>query len=121
MKDACWASRSSRAVPLGAGLVFTLALVWALASALMGCRTGEVAGEIGDSFFSKGGIAVRTQPSGAMVYINEKRVGRAPLVEPLRPGLHRLVVKKRDFETQELWVEVPKGKTAEVLVRLERL
>jgi hypothetical protein len=97
-------------------------LVAALACtlALSACRSSQMAGEIGDSFFSKGGLAVRTEPSGAMVYINENRIGRSPLVESLQPGMYRVQAKKRGYEPKELWAEVPKGKTQEVLIRLEQ-
>lgn len=97
-----------------------VSLVGLFVLALAGCRTGQVSEGISDNFFSKGGIAVRTQPSGAIVSINEKRLGRAPLTKALQPGLYRVVVEKRGYETQDLWVEVPKGKTADVLVQLER-
>jgi len=101
-------------------LAFLLVGTMVLALAVSGCRTAEVADNVGGNLFSKGGIAVRTQPSGAMVYINERFVGRAPLMESVRSGVYRLVVKKRGYETQDLWVEVAKGRTEEVVVRLER-
>lgn len=100
------------------GLLLAAALVCVLA--LPGCRSSEVAGEVGDNIFSKGGLAVRTEPSGAVVYINENQVGRSPLVESLKPGVYRVRVKKRGYASQELWAEVPKGKTGEVLIRLEQ-
>jgi len=92
----------------------------ACASLWSACRTSQVAGDIGDSLFSKGGLRVRTEPSGATVYINENRVGRSPRFESLQSGIYRVRVERRGYETQEQWVEVPKGKTGEVLIRLER-
>jgi uncharacterized membrane protein len=72
------------------------------------------------NLFSKGGIAVRTNPSGASVEINEEYVGRAPLMDSREAGIYRVVVKKRGYETQEHWVDVPKGKTVELNLKLER-
>ena len=108
-------------IPQGLGGVGpVLVAVVACALALPGCRTSQVAGKVGDRLFSRGGLAVRTEPSGAMVYINENRVGRTPLTESLQAGMCRVLVKKRGFESQELWLEVPKGKTREVSIRLEQ-
>lgn len=103
----------------GVGLLLLAAGV-ACAWICSACQTSQVTGDLGDSLFSKGGLRVRTEPSGATVYINENRVGRAPRYESLQSGIYRVRVEKRGYEPQEQWIEVPKGKTAEVLIRLER-
>ena len=87
---------------------------------LAGCKTMEGIDDVGRSLFRKGGVSVRTQPSGASIYINEKFIGRSPLSEPLKPGIYRLVVEKKGFETQEEWVEVPKGTTAKIQIHMEK-
>lgn len=87
---------------------------------LSGCTTPKMVDSVGGTLFTRGGISVRTEPSGAFVYVNEEFVGRAPVTQSFPPGVYRVVLRRRGYEPHEVWVEVPKGKTAEVNVRLER-
>ena len=98
----------------------SLGLLVLLGAGGTGCATTEKMDDFGSAVFRHGGIAVRSQPSGARIYINEKEVGRSPLHHPARPGIYRVVAKKRGFETTEQWVDVPKRKTVEVRIQLER-
>lgn len=93
-----------------------LALVFA-AGMVAGCKTTQKLGNLGGDLFQKGGVRIRTEPSGAKITINEQPVGRAPVMEPLKAGTYRVVAKKRGYEPQEQWVDVPKGKTVEVVIK----
>jgi len=87
---------------------------------LAGCSGWEKIGSVGGDVFDRGGIRINTEPRGADVYINEGKVGRAPHLEPCKPGIYRIVAKKRGYSPLEQWVTVPKGQTVEITLKLNR-
>ena len=100
---------------LGIGIVMTLMLA--------ACETPQAVKQFGSEsgLFKRGGVELRSQPSGAMVYINQKQYGRTPQRVALQPGLHLVILKKRGYADSELWLDIPKGKTITETVQMEKL
>ncbi len=84
-----------------------------------GCTTPKAISSFDSAFFNRGGIRVTSEPTGAEVFINEKRVGRTPMAYGLDSGVYRVVAKKRGLETAEEWVTVPEGKTIDVKLKFD--
>lgn len=67
----------------------------------------------------KGELLIRTVPTEATVYLNEKSVGTSPYEgKGLSPGLYKVRVVKEGYEPWEKDVAVEAGKKAEVLAKL---
>ncbi len=84
-----------------------------------GCTTPKAISSFDSAFFNRGGIRVTSEPAGAEVFINEKRIGRTPIAYGLDSGVYRVVAKKRGLGTAEEWVTVPEGKTIEVKLKFD--
>lgn len=71
-----------------------------------------------------GSIAVRVQPAGAEILIDDERwqgpEGPGPLVVQLAQGLHRVEVRMEGYETFTTEVQVREGETVPVNVSLPR-
>ncbi len=96
--------------------IFSLATLGLMSS---GCNTPKAVSSFDSAFFNRGGIRVTSEPTGAEVFINEKRVGRTPMAYGLDSGVYRVVAKKRGLGTAEEWVTVPKNKTIEVKLKFD--
>ena len=84
-----------------------------------GCTTPKAISSFDSAFFNRGGIRVTSEPAGAEVFINEKRIGRTPVAYGLDSVVYRVVAKKRGLGTAEEWVTVPEGKTIEVKLKFD--
>lgn len=102
----------------GLGMILAAGLGLAAFGLLSGgCTTPKAVSSFDSAFFNRGGIRVTSEPTGAEVFINEKRIGRTPVTYGADSGVYRVVAKKRGFGTAEEWVTVTKDKTAEVKLK----
>jgi hypothetical protein len=70
----------------------------------------------------KGELLIRTVPTEATVYLNEKSVGTSPYEGiGLSPGLYKVRVVKEGYEPWEKDIAVEAGKKAEVIAKLEEI
>ena len=69
-----------------------------------------------------GVMRVRTEPEGATLYVDGDKAGTTPLsVKDLKAGMHRIRLNLSGYQDYKQKVEVEKGKTAKVNVKLVRL
>lgn len=66
-----------------------------------------------------GTLRVKSNVSGAEVFLDGTSVGTTPLTVTTTEGVHRLVVVKQGFERHEQDVTVPAGATAKVFVMMK--
>lgn len=68
----------------------------------------------------EGGLLVRTDPSGATIYLDEHPVGKSPYeTKDLPPRKYTIRIKKEGYETWERTEIVEGGKKAEVVAKLK--
>ncbi|MEQ8860096.1 MAG: SUMF1/EgtB/PvdO family nonheme iron enzyme [Pseudomonadales bacterium] len=66
------------------------------------------------------GLDVTSEPSGAEVRVDARRLGLTPLRVTLAPGLHRLEVRHSHYADDDRRIDLPAGETTRVRVTLER-
>jgi len=65
-------------------------------------------------------LIVKSEPSAAEVWIDEKSWGKTPLrINELSPQSYQIRVEKQGFENYEMTVNLASGKPQEILARLE--
>jgi len=70
----------------------------------------------------KGELVIRTVPTKATIYLNEKSVGTSPYEgKGLSPGKYKVRATQEGYEPWEKDVAVEAGKKAEVLAKLEEI
>ncbi len=69
-----------------------------------------------------GVMRVMTEPEGARLYVDGEKSGITPLsLKDLKPGMHRIRLRLSGYQEYRQKVEVVKGKTAKIHVKLVRL
>ncbi len=69
-----------------------------------------------------GALEVRTEPGGATLYVDGDKSGVTPLsVKDLKVGMHRIRLELSGYQRYRQRVEIEKGKTVKVKVKLIRL
>lgn len=81
---------------------------------------GGSGGSWGDN--RSGALAIQTDPSGADVYIDGRRVGRTPDVfRRIEPGMRRVRVERDGYWSAEAVLRIRRGETTRVELDLERV
>jgi len=71
--------------------------------------------------FKEGALEVRTEPSGAKVYVDGKEVGQTPVdLSNMRVGGHMVRIIKEGYEPHEEQVKVGEGEKKKVSVSLKK-
>jgi len=65
-----------------------------------------------------GTLEVHSEPSHALVYVDNAYVGQTPLVASVEAGRHRIVVKKPGYQPYEVSVRLNPGERVQVYARL---
>ena len=65
---------------------------------------------------TRGGLQVRTDPSGAQVYMGNRILGLTPYQRPSFTGRFELVIHKPGYDSVRQQIEVSEGRTTEVIV-----
>ena len=68
-----------------------------------------------------GTLSITSQPEGATVSINGRRIGDAPLKKELKIDSYKLKVKRRGYKPLEQEVRILPGETTELAFELERI
>ncbi|MBE7559413.1 PEGA domain-containing protein [bacterium] len=83
------------------------------------CDSGRQVSRGLSNLTNYGSLEVRSQPSGARVYVDNKYVGATPERVSLNRGKHLVLVKKSGYRTAEVWTDVAAGQNSVVDVNLE--
>jgi hypothetical protein len=67
-----------------------------------------------------GRLTVRSPVGGALVFVDDRRLGNAPAEVALRAGTHRVRVVRPDYQTVHTTVTIADGETKVLAVELER-
>ena len=65
---------------------------------------------------TRGGLQVRTDPSGAQVYMGSRILGVTPYQRPSFTGRFELIIHKPGYDSVRQQIEVSEGRTTEVIV-----
>jgi len=68
----------------------------------------------------KATIAVKTAPTGAVIYIDKTKIGESPIDKDVAPGKHIVEAKKEGFEKKEKLVTVETRDHKEIRLELTR-
>jgi len=83
---------------------------------------GGSAVDVGIDLFSRdttGVLSVRTSLTGAEVFVDDKRIGIAPIDTNVPRGTHRVVVRRADYQPYETSVVVAAGGSKTITATLE--
>jgi uncharacterized membrane protein len=66
-----------------------------------------------------GGVKVDSQPSGATVIMDGKTLGKTPVLAEVKPGAHRLEIKRKGYKTVKKKIKVAADKITRIDVKLK--
>jgi len=74
------------------------------------------------SFDKNGKLYVETNPSGAIVWVDGKRIGKTPtILDGLGPGQIKIRAAVEGYESKEAFAEIQPGKDAKITLTLNRI
>ena len=92
------------------------ALVEALPEAV-----AELFGRKVEAKIEKGTLSVKSDPSGAAVFLKGEDIGKTPLEKALPPGEHKIQIKLDGYEDEERSADIKPHKTTELKIELEKI
>ncbi len=96
----------------------------ALAAALialagLGCDSSRNISRGISNLTNNGGLEVRSEPSRARIYVDNRYVGYTPMRLSLDRGSHLVELRKPGYKEAEVWRTVETGRSATLEVTLE--